>query len=65
MSGGAQTSPAPHPTATQSNVLHGTKINSDEAEKPWFKVVSMLSGKLCLMTLSFIPNRRCAEPQEH
>ena len=61
----AQTSPAPHPPPTQSKVLYGAEINSAEAEKPWFKVVSMLTEKLSLMTLSFVLNSRCAEPQEN
>lgn len=61
----AQTSPAPHPAPTQSKVLHGAEIDSAEAEKPWFKVVSMLTEKLRLMTLSFVLNSRRAEPQEN
>lgn len=61
----AQTSPAPDPAPTQSKVLYGTEINCAEAEKPWFKVVSMLTKKLSLMTLSLVLNSRSTGPQEN
>lgn len=57
--------PAPQLTSTQSKVLYSTEINSAKAEKPWFKVVSMLTKKLSLMTLSLVLTSRCTGPQEN